>query len=182
MFELTTAAPSKAPKVGDMRVSYIHQAGAVMPICCPATNIIDAYNKVQLIASLMLSLYSQHAIPDYSNAIFIEVYEQDHDQPEEGEWVSWECTEEGAWYDEPEALVEQFTENGWFLASDKPFYPEADKPYLVIDHIGLISVLTNSGGEFVLDSDKINSEKIVAYKELVLPTTELPELEPIIFF
>lgn len=182
MFELTTAAPSKAPKVGDMRVSYIHQAGAVMPICCPATDIIDAYNKVQLIASLMLSLYNQHAIPDYSNAIFIEVYEQDFDQPEEGEWVSWESTDEGAWYEDPDALVEQYTENGWFLNSDKPFYPVIDMKYLLIDAQSQVCVLDNTGGLRAYNNASFDEEQIVGYKELVLPTTELTELDPIIFF
>lgn len=173
MFEALFSPSTAAPKHGNLRVVYIHQVGATEPVTCPATDIIDAYNKVQLISNLMLTLVEQNAIPDYSNALFVEVYEQGANSPDEGNWVAWEDTEVGAEYLDLESLVEQHTNNGWFLASDYPFKLATDSKYLIMDKSGKVAVVDNTNGGMVYNNEAVNTEELIAWADFKDPTEGL---------
>ncbi len=176
MFSLVTENPKNAPQFGDLRVVYIHQVGQVVPVTCPASDLIDAYTKVQLIANLMLSLQQTRAIPDYANVIFLEVYEMDNNQPEGGEWVEWENTDEGAWHESLEDLVEKYSHNGWMLASDRPFTPEIGKRYTLIDKDLQVTIFDNLNGDRSYNNEAFDPEKIIAWRIFHSPDNGIDEL------
>ena len=165
------------PKFGDLRVVYIHQVGRVVPITCPAKDVFDAYQKVQLITNLMLSLYMTHAIPDYANVVIVEEYEMNADYPEGGAWVEWSNVDGNAWFQGLEDLVENHSHNGWMLASTKPFIPEIGEQYTLIDTNLQVTIFDNTEGAQTFNNPAFDKDAIVAWRPFYSPDNGIRELK-----
>lgn len=169
---MTNQTTPSIPLNGDMRITYIHQVGSSTPVSVPVKNEMDAVSKINFIADTMLALYADRSIPDYSNVIFVEVYEVSDSNVREGEWVEWDSSEAGGWYEDIKAMVDEGTSGDWYLTRGRFIHTPKAYDIEIVDAQHNIGVIRAGYPREACNNPLVDFETVTGFRKFAPPFVE----------